>query len=111
MRSLIASVVGVAPASKKVQPLNGPGSDTLTVLAFNELALAAVAEERPSGSRTPARTRARIAPRATDPRRTIALLQTQVERQRGEGEDQRDGNGDAVEVAFDDRRTGGRRTH
>ena len=36
MRSLIASVDGVAPGSRKVQPLKGPGSEMLTVSAFRE---------------------------------------------------------------------------
>jgi len=63
------------------------------------------------GMRTAATARANSAPTRMIPRRTIALLQTQVERQRGEGENQRDGNRDAVKIALDDRRTRGRRTH
>src|SRR6202050_1998844 len=104
----MALVVGVAPGSRNVQPLKGPGNETLIVLAFRELVLTGVAPERPMGMRTATTTRASAAPRPIDPRRTMSLLQTQVESQRGEGEDQRDGQRDAVQIALDHGREIGR---
>src|ERR1039458_7861251 len=74
IRSLIALVVGVAPGSRRVRPLSGPGSDTLIVLELSELDFAPFALGRSMGMRTATATRASTAPRPSDPRRTIPLL-------------------------------------
>jgi len=81
------------------------------VRVLSEFFFTVDAPEPPMGMSTAAQTRTRSAPRPIDPLRTIPLLQTQVESQRGEGENQRNGDRDAVQVALDDCRTRGRRTH